>query len=89
VISKEIIDSLKNIGTENAVGVLQSIALYNPLFKPRRLKELKMFAVQGIGKIKSEKAREALENLTKGSDSICRKEAAKILERMDHGKDGA
>lgn len=88
-ISREIIDSLKKIGTEKAVFVLQNIALYNPLFKTKKMKELKMFAVQGIGKIKSEKAREALENLTKGSDSICRKEAAKILERLGHGKDGA
>lgn len=86
-VSREIVDSLKNMGTESALGLLQTIALYNPLFKPKRLKELKVYAVQGIGKIKSEKAYEALEKLAESSDTLCRNEASKILQRIGRGKD--
>jgi HEAT repeat protein len=85
-ISMEIIESLKKIGIDSAVLVLRNIATYNPLIKPKRMKELKSTAVQGIEKIRSEKAREVLEDLSKSSDTICRKEASKSLQRLGNGE---
>ncbi len=87
-VSLEIIESLKNIGTNRAVSALEKIATYNPLFKPKRMKELKSAAVQGIGRVKSEKAREVLEKLSRSSDIICKREASKSLQRLDDGKAG-
>ena len=87
-IGLEVIDALKNIGSDKAISALKNISLYNPLFKPKKVKELKAQAVRSIGKINSPRSKEVLEELSKYSDTVCRNVASKYLKRTVHEPDG-
>jgi HEAT repeat protein len=86
-VTKNIIEALRNIGSDAAVDVLRYIALYNPFIKPRKVKALKILAVLTIGKMKTKRAQQILEELSKSSDTICRKEASKLLKRKGQWKE--
>ncbi len=85
---REVIESLRNIGTESSVDLLRTIALYNPLVTPKKIREMKIHAVKTLGKMKSPRAKEVLEELSKNSDTVCRNVASKQLKRTVHGKEG-
>ncbi len=79
--AREIIEALRTIGSESALEVLKRIATYNPFIKPRKVKELKKLAVQAIGRMKSEKALQIIEEFSESSDPIIREEATIILKK--------
>jgi len=85
---REVIESLRNIGSESSVDLLRTIALYNPFMVPKKIKDMKVHAVKALGKIKSSRAKEVLEELSKNSDTVCRNVASKQLKRTVHGKEG-
>ncbi|RMG58757.1 MAG: HEAT repeat domain-containing protein [Deltaproteobacteria bacterium] len=79
--TREIIEALRAIGTDGALEVLRRIALYRSIITPKRVKDFKVHAVETIGKFRSQRALEIIEELSKSSDGVVREAALRILKR--------
>jgi HEAT repeat protein len=80
-LAHEAIDSLRAIGTGEAVTALEEILALRALCSTKKFRAMKFHALRSISKIKGEWAEEALERARRSSDRSLRTEAERIIGR--------
>ena len=78
-LAHEAIDSLRAIGTDEAVTALEEILGTKAIWQTKNLRTLKKHALRSISRISGNRAREALEKTAKDADSYLRTEAERFL----------
>lgn len=87
-LAHEAIDSLRAIGTEEALQALEDILAAGALFKTRKFRELKIHALRSISRIERERAHAVLEQVAAGRDKHLRWEAKRLLKRLKGEQEG-
>ncbi len=80
-LAHEAIDSLRSIGTDDAVTALEEILSLDVFWKTEKFRAMKSHALRSISKIKGERAEEALRNALHSRDKFLRWETERILKR--------
>ncbi|HAM32897.1 MAG TPA: hypothetical protein DCP41_05155 [Deltaproteobacteria bacterium] len=80
-LAHEAIDSLRTIGTDEAVTALEEILGLRAVWRTEKFRAMKFHALRSISKIKSERASEVFEKVRRSSDRTLRAEAERILQR--------
>ena len=80
-LAHEAIDSLRTIGTDEAVTALEEILDLRAVWRTEKFRAMKFHALRSISKIKSERASEVFEKVRRSSDRTLRAEAERILQR--------
>ena len=80
-IDHEAIDSLRAIGTDAAVYVLEEILTLRPLWRTEKFRAMNFHALRSISKIKGERSEAVLERARRSADRSLRIEAERILGR--------
>ncbi|MDO8942198.1 MAG: HEAT repeat domain-containing protein, partial [Desulfobacterales bacterium] len=80
-LAHEAIDSLRAIGTDDAVIALEEILSLNAFWKTEKFLAMKSHALRSISMIKGERAGEALQKVLRTGDLHLRTEAERILKR--------
>jgi len=80
-LAHEAIDSLRAIGTDEAVTALDEILAMRVLWRTEKFRAMKFHALRSISKIKGERAEEVLERARRSNDRSLRIEAERILAR--------
>jgi hypothetical protein len=80
-LTHEAIDSLRAIGTDEAVTALEEILALRTLWRTEKFREMKFHALRSISKIKGERSEEVLERARHSADRSLRIEAERILGR--------
>ena len=79
-LSHEAIDSLRAIGTDEAVTALEEILRTTAIRETQKFRAMKSHALRSISKIRGEKAREALQRCLKAPEGYLRMEAERLLK---------
>jgi len=80
-LAHEAIDSLRTIGTDEAVIALEEILALRTLWRTEKFRAMKFHALRSILKIKGELSEEVLDRALRSSDRSIRSEAERILGR--------
>ncbi len=80
-LAHEAIDSLRAIGTDDAVVALEEILSLNAFWKTEKFQSMKSHALRSISMIKGGRAAEALQKVLQTGDAHLRTEAERILKR--------
>jgi len=80
-LAHEAIDSLRVIGTEEAVTALEEILALRALWSTKKFRAMKFHALRSISKIRGERSEEVLERARRSSDRSIRNEAERIIAR--------
>jgi len=80
-LAHEAIDSLRSIGTDEAVTALEEILALPALWRTKKFRAMKFHALQSISKIKGERSEEVLELARRSADRSLRVAAERILAR--------
>ncbi|HWS14902.1 MAG TPA: HEAT repeat domain-containing protein [Candidatus Methylomirabilis sp.] len=80
-LAHEAIDSLRTIGTDEAVTALEEILDLRAAWRTKKFRAMKFHALRSISKIKGEKTSDVLERVRRSSDRTLRVEAERILQR--------
>jgi HEAT repeat protein len=80
-LAHEAIDSLRAIGTEEAVTALEEILALRVLWRTEKFRAMKFHALRSISKIKGERSEEVLDRARRSDDRSLRLEAERILGR--------
>lgn len=78
-LSQEAIDSLRAIGTGEALTALEEILRATAIYETQRFRAMKYHALRSISKIPGEKAREVLQNCARNSERYLRLEAERLM----------
>lgn len=81
-LAHEAIDSLRTIGTEEAVTALEEILALKAPWPTEKFRAMKSHALRSISRIKGERSKEVLERARRSADRWLRAEAERILERL-------
>ncbi|MGB5197901.1 MAG: HEAT repeat domain-containing protein [Candidatus Deferrimicrobium sp.] len=81
-LAHEAIDSLRTIGTEDAVTALEEILALRALWRTEKFRAMKFHALRSISKIKGERSAEVLDRARRSGDRSLRLEAERILGRL-------
>jgi HEAT repeat protein len=82
-LSHEAIDSLRAIGTDEALTALDEIIRMKVIFPLRRFREMKMHALRAIAKVGSDRSRETMRRYLTDEDEALRIEAKRLLRRFE------
>lgn len=80
-LAHEAIDSLRRIGTEEAVTALEEILALRVLWRTEKFRAMKFHALRSISKIRGERSEEVLDRARRSDDRSLRLEAERILGR--------
>jgi HEAT repeat protein len=80
-LAHEAIDSLRAIGTDEALTALEEILAMRALWRTEKFRAMKFHALRSISKIKSGRAQEVLERARHSEDRWLRIEAERIIGR--------
>jgi HEAT repeat protein len=80
-LAHEAIDSLRAIGTDDAVTALEEILSLDTFWKTERFRAMKSHALRSISMIKGERAADVLRKAVQSGDRFLRTEAERILRR--------
>jgi len=80
-LAHEAIDSLRVIGTEEAVTALEEILALRVLWSTKKFRAMKFHALRSISKIRGERSEGVLERARRSSDRSIRNEAERIFAR--------
>jgi len=80
-LAHEAIDSLRAIGTDEAVAALEEILSLRAPWRTEKFRAMKFHALRSISKIKGERSTQVLERARRSPDRSLRIEAERILER--------
>ncbi|MGE5285386.1 MAG: HEAT repeat domain-containing protein [Actinomycetota bacterium] len=80
-LAHEAIDSLRAIGTSEAVTALEEILALRALWQTKKFRAMKFHALRSISKIRGERSEEILERARSSADRSLRLEAERIIER--------
>ncbi|MEW6720030.1 MAG: HEAT repeat domain-containing protein [Thermodesulfobacteriota bacterium] len=80
-LAHEAIDSLRSIGTDDAVTALEEILSMDTFWKTERFRSMKSHALRSISMIKGERAAGVLQKAIRSGDRFMRMEAERILKR--------
>ncbi len=80
-LAHEAIDSLRAIGTEEAVTALEEILALRALWPTKKFLGMKFHALRSISKIKGDRSEEVLERARRSADRSIRNEAERIIAR--------
>jgi hypothetical protein len=80
-LAHEAIDSLRAIGTDEAVTALEEILRAVAVWETKRFRAMKTHALRSISKMHGEKARGALENATRSPEGYLRAEAERLRRK--------
>jgi len=80
-LAHEAIDSLRAIGTDEAVAALEEILALRALWSTKKFRAMKFHALRSISKIKGERSEEVLERARRSADRSLRIEAERIIAR--------
>ena len=80
-LAHEAVDSLRAIGTDEAVTALEEILALRAPWRTQKFRAMKFHALRSISKIKGERSGEVLERARRSPDRTLRTEAERILER--------
>jgi len=80
-LAHEAVDSLRAIGTDEAVSALEEILALRVPWRTQKFRAMKFHALRSISKIKGERSREVLERARRSADRSLRIEAERILGR--------
>ena len=80
-LAHEAIDSLRSIGTDEAVTALEEILALPALWRTKKFRAMKFHALRSISKIKGERSDEVLELARRSADRSLRVAAERILAR--------
>ncbi|MBE0569576.1 MAG: HEAT repeat domain-containing protein, partial [Deltaproteobacteria bacterium] len=81
-LAHEAIDSLRTIGTDEAVTALEEILALRAPWRTEKFRSMKSHALRSISRIRGERSREVLERARRSADRWLRVEAERILERL-------
>ncbi len=82
-LAHEAIDSLRSIGTDDAVTALEEILALPAMWKTEKFRSMKFHALRSISKIKGGHSRDTLEKARRSPDKHLRIEAERILKRLE------
>jgi hypothetical protein len=80
-LAHEAIDSLRTIGTDEAVTALEEILALRAPWRTEKFRAMKFHALRSISKIRGERSEQVLERARRSADRSLRVEAERILER--------
>ncbi|MBP2673643.1 MAG: hypothetical protein H6Q84_483 [Deltaproteobacteria bacterium] len=80
-LAHEAIDSLRSIGTDDAVTALEEILSQSTIWKTEKFQAMKSHALRSISMVKGERSSEALQKALHSGDKHLRWEAERILKR--------
>ncbi len=80
-LAHEAIDSLRSIGTDEAVTALEELLALRALWRTKSFRGMKFHALRSISKIKGERSGEVLDRARRSSDRSIRVEAERIIGR--------
>jgi HEAT repeat protein len=80
-LAHEAIDSLRAIGTNEAVTALEEILALGAPWNTKKFRAMKFHALRSISKIRGEQSEEILERARRSADRSLRLEAERIIER--------
>jgi len=80
-LAHEAIDSLRAIGTNEAVTALEEILSMRTLWRTEKFRAMKFHALRSISKIRGQRSEEVLQRARRSADRSLRIEAERILER--------
>jgi hypothetical protein len=80
-LAHEAIDSLRRIGTEEAVTALEEILALRVLWRTEKFRAMKFHALRSISKIRGERSEAVLDRARRSDDRSLRLEAERILGR--------
>jgi HEAT repeat protein len=80
-LAHEAIDSLRAIGTDEAVSALEEILHATAVWETKKFRAMKIHALRSISKMGGGKAREALDRATRAPERYLRAEAERMLGR--------
>ncbi|HEY3489615.1 MAG TPA: HEAT repeat domain-containing protein [Candidatus Deferrimicrobiaceae bacterium] len=81
--AQEAIDSLRAIGTDEAITALDEIIRMKVLWHSRRFREMKLHALRAIAKVGSNRAKEVLRSYLTDEDEMLRTESKRSLRRFE------
>jgi HEAT repeat protein len=81
-LAHEAIDSLRAIGTDDAVTALEEILSLDAFWKTEKFRAMKSHALRSISKIKGERSMEALQKALRSPEQFLRWETERILKRL-------
>ena len=80
-LAHEAIDSLRTIGTDEAVTALEEILALGAFWRTEKFRAMKFHALRSISKIRGDRSEEVLERARRSADRSLRIEAERILGR--------
>jgi len=80
-LAHEAIDSLRTIGSDEAVAALEEILVLRAPWRTEKFRAMKFHALRSISKIRGGRAEEVLERTRRSADRSLRVEAERILGR--------
>jgi hypothetical protein len=80
-LAHEAIDSLRAIGTDEAITALEEILRTMALWQSKKFRAMKTHALRSISKIHREKAEEAMERVTRSPDRYLKTEAERLRRK--------
>ncbi len=80
-LAHEAIDSLRAIGTDDAVTALEEILALDVFWKTEKFRAMKSHALRSISLIRSRRSEEVLQKTLQSGDDLLRREADRILKR--------
>jgi len=81
-LAHEAIDSLRTIGTDEAVTALAEIVSLEVFWQTEKFRAMKSHALRSISKIKGERSREVLQDALRSNEKFIRWETERILKRL-------
>jgi HEAT repeat protein len=81
-LAHEAIDSLRSIGTDEAVTALEEILALDAVWQTEKFRIMKSHALRSISKVKGERSREALKKALQAKEKFLRWETERIMKRL-------
>ena len=82
-LAHESIDSLRSIGTDEALTALEEVLSLPAIWQTEKFRAMKTHALRSISKMKGKRSREVLEEALRSPDEHLRIEAQRIINRLD------
>jgi HEAT repeat protein len=82
-LAHESIDSLRAIGTDEALTALEEVLALPAVWQTEKFRAMKTHALRSISRMKGERSREALEKALRSPDRHLRIEAQRIINRLE------